>query len=136
MRNRRVQLFLHFMSSVSCILCLRYMDSLVNLWGFRDLRGLRTFRYILHVLMTFVPDVREMHRACQEKPLSPGVDMKFQEVPIPMTIHVSGLGTSTADDAIKLYFSNKKRNGGGPVETVERSSDKRSAIVHFENCEG
>ena len=86
--------------------------------------------------MLFVLDVGEMERACKESSLSHGVHMAFQEVPLSSIIAVTGLSTATADDAIKLYFSNKRRNGGGPVKNVERSSDKRSALVYFESCEG
>lgn len=86
--------------------------------------------------MMYVSDVREMLSACEENPLSPGVHMTFKEVPLPGALFVTGLKTSTVDDAIKLYFSNKKRNGGGPVEKVERASDRGSAVVYFKNCDG
>ena len=56
--------------------------------------------------MMYVSDVREMLSACEENPLSPGVHMTFKEVPLPRAVFVTGLKTSTVDDAIRLYFSN------------------------------
>lgn len=85
--------------------------------------------------MMYVSDVREMLSACEENPLSPSVHMTFKEVPLPRAVFVTGLKTSTVDDAVRLYFSNKRRNGGGPVEKIERASD-RSAVVYFKNCDG
>ena len=52
------------------------------------------------------------------------------------TIIVKGLKETTVTDAIKLFFSNKKRNAGGPVKLITRGSDNTTALVTFVNHQG
>ena len=51
------------------------------------------------------------------------------------TIQVSGLGTSTTDDAIRLFFESNKRSGGDRVEKMQRDKKKMSHMWHLRNLE-
>ena len=56
-----------------------------------------------------------------------------QDVSDGKTIDVRGIITSTTDDAIELFFENKRRSGGGPVEKVTRDTDNNVTYVTFED---
>ncbi|KAK7110515.1 uncharacterized protein [Littorina saxatilis] len=49
------------------------------------------------------------------------------------TVCVRCLNAVTTDDSILYFFSNKKRNHGGPVDNVQRSPDKSAALIHFKS---
>ncbi|KAL8567905.1 hypothetical protein ACOMHN_059027 [Nucella lapillus] len=48
------------------------------------------------------------------------------------TVRVEGLKPETVKEAVQYFFSNKKRNAGGPVKEVDRIG-ATTALVHFEN---
>ena len=52
------------------------------------------------------------------------------------TIEVAGLAASTTEDSILNYFENKRRSGGGEVETVKLRSDTGVAFVTFKDGDG
>ena len=52
------------------------------------------------------------------------------------TIKVTGLAAKTTKDSIINYFENKRRSGGGAVESVEFQSDAGVALVTFEDANG
>ena len=52
------------------------------------------------------------------------------------TIKVAGLAANTTEDSILNYFENKRRSGGGEVETVELRSDTGVAFVTFKDGDG
>ena len=52
------------------------------------------------------------------------------------TIKVTGLAAKTTQDSIINYFENKRRSGGGAVESVEFQSDPGVALVTFEDANG
>ncbi|XP_022795889.1 poly [ADP-ribose] polymerase 14-like isoform X2 [Stylophora pistillata] len=49
----------------------------------------------------------------------------------PRTIEVTGLAPTTTEDAIVNFFENKKRTGGGDVESVDYNPDRGTAVVTF-----
>ena len=87
-----------------------------------------------------VSDVEMMKRASEETPLEEGIHLTFQRMPVhsapSSVVHVRGLSPTTSDEAIRMYFSNKRRNGGGPVENVERISYGSAALVYFSQPQG
>ena len=52
------------------------------------------------------------------------------------TIKVSGLPASTTKDSIMNYFENKRRSGGGEVETVDLNLEAGVAFVTFKDIGG
>ena len=52
------------------------------------------------------------------------------------TIKVAGLPGSTTKDLILNYFENKRRSGGGEVETVDLRHEAGVAFVTFQNTGG
>jgi len=52
------------------------------------------------------------------------------------TIKVSGLPASTTKDSILNYFENKRRSGGGEVETVDLNLEAGVAFVTFKDTGG
>ncbi|XP_070212665.1 uncharacterized protein [Littorina saxatilis] len=78
-------------------------------------------------------DLPSINSACVESPLEEGSLVSFVKVSSSPSsvIRVTGLKPKTADEAVQFFFSNKRRNQGGPAKRVERSQDKASALVHF-----
>lgn len=52
------------------------------------------------------------------------------------TIEVSGLPASMTKDSIWNYFENKRRSGGGEVETVDLKLEAGVAFVTFKDIGG
>lgn len=52
------------------------------------------------------------------------------------TIEVAGLPASTTKDSILNYFENKRRSGGGEVETVDLKLEASVAFVTFKDIGG
>ncbi len=52
------------------------------------------------------------------------------------TIEVAGLAANTTEDSVWNYFENKRRSGGGAVETVDLRSDTGVAFVTFKDDNG
>ena len=52
------------------------------------------------------------------------------------TIKVTGLAAKTTKDSIINYFENKRRSGGGAVESVQFRGDTGVAFVTFEDANG
>ena len=52
------------------------------------------------------------------------------------TIKVSGIKSSSTDDAIELFFESKRHSGGGAVERIQHDKDKTTAYVTFEKAGG
>ena len=52
------------------------------------------------------------------------------------TIKVAGLPASTTQDSILNYFENKRRSGGGEVETVDLRLEAGLAFVTFKDIGG
>lgn len=52
------------------------------------------------------------------------------------TIEVAGLPASTTKDSIWNYFENKRRSGGGEVETVDLKLEAGVAFVTFKDIGG
>ena len=51
------------------------------------------------------------------------------------TIEVTGISTTTTREAILNFFENKKRSGGGDVESVDHNSDQGTAVITFTTAE-
>ena len=52
------------------------------------------------------------------------------------TIKVSGIKSSSTEDAIELFFESKRHSGGGAVDRIQRDKDKTTAYVTFEKAGG
>ena len=52
------------------------------------------------------------------------------------TIEVAGLPRTTTKDSILNYFENKRRSGGGEVETVDLRLEAGVAFVTFKDIGG
>lgn len=50
------------------------------------------------------------------------------------TVEVLGLPGAVDEELLSLYFENKRRSGGGPLVSVEKSGD--CALLVFEDAEG
>ncbi|XP_063435915.1 uncharacterized protein LOC134716833 [Mytilus trossulus] len=55
---------------------------------------------------------------------SPGQNIKM--------IKVSNIPSGTAEDAIRFFFENKRKSGGGEIEDLDYDEDSYSAIISFE----
>ena len=51
-------------------------------------------------------------------------------------IKVTKLPPGTSEEAITLFFENRKKSGGGDVEKVEYDEANHSAVVWFTEAEG
>ena len=51
------------------------------------------------------------------------------------TIEVTGLAATTTKDAISNFFENKRRSGGGEIESVDFNSDQATAVITFTKAE-
>ncbi|XP_071169373.1 uncharacterized protein [Mytilus edulis] len=58
---------------------------------------------------------------------SPGQNIKM--------IQVSNIPSGTAEDAIRFFFENKRKSGGGEIEDLDYDDDSHSAIITFEEDE-
>ena len=52
------------------------------------------------------------------------------------TIMVTCLATKTTEDSLLNYFENRRRSGGGAVESVNIQHDTGTAFVTFEDADG
>ena len=83
----------------------------------------------MHVYVMFAETVPVKHDLGAEVPPA-------QDVWDGKTIKVSGLGTSTTDDAIRLFFESNKHSGGDHVEQMQRDKNRKVAIVTFAKSGG
>jgi hypothetical protein len=51
------------------------------------------------------------------------------------SIRVTGLGTTTREDELKVYFS-KPENGGGPIEKIYSPLMNNDAVIIFQESHG
>ena len=51
------------------------------------------------------------------------------------TIEVTGLAAKTTKDAILKFFEDQTRSGGGEIEDVVHTPDRRTAIITFTSAE-
>lgn len=56
------------------------------------------------------------------------------ESPESRTVEVRALPAAVDEELLFLYFENKRRSGGGPLVSVEKSGDR--AVLVFEEAEG
>ena len=63
-------------------------------------------------------------------------EMRDSDEEMGKTIKVAGLAANTTEDSVLNYFENKRRSGGGEVETVELRSDTGVAFVTFNDVDG
>jgi hypothetical protein len=52
------------------------------------------------------------------------------------TILVKGISVHDTDSSLKLFFTNERRNEGGPVASLVVNRDLHAAVVTFINKEG
>lgn len=52
------------------------------------------------------------------------------------SVLVQGEMSSVSEDALMLYFSNKKRSQGGEIKSLTWCEKRTSAVITFEDCEG
>ena len=60
-------------------------------------------------------------------------DEEYEEAGV---IKVTKLPPDTTEEAITLFFENRKRNGGGEVAKVEYDEANHSAVVWFKEARG
>ena len=53
-----------------------------------------------------------------------------------ITIIASGISPSTTEDAVRNYFENSRRSGGGEVCDIDFNSDEGNAVITFTEVEG
>ena len=49
---------------------------------------------------------------------------------------VEGIPESTHEDCIEVFFENRRKSGGGPIEHIERDQEKGCVIITYESAEG
>ena len=52
------------------------------------------------------------------------------------SVEVKGLDADTNEETIQLYFENKRRSGGGPVEELKYKQGSGVATITFKEAEG
>lgn len=58
-----------------------------------------------------------------------------QNVPV-MAVQVSRILDNWTRDLLSMFFENKKRSGGGPIEDVFINRSEHCAVITFENHDG
>lgn len=76
-----------------------------------------------------------LKRICSKNNLSDNVKLSVQSAPVSDTILVQNIRPETNDECVKFFFTNKKRNNGGPVKMVKRLSET-SALICFQDPKG
>ncbi|XP_076854433.1 poly(ADP-ribose) polymerase family member 14-related sequence 3 isoform X2 [Brachyhypopomus gauderio] len=87
------------------------------------------------IVVTFTEDIDapSFLKKCASKKLQ---DMEIRAVHLELTdsVLVEGDVSSLQDDILALYFSNRKRSGGGVIKSIVRVTDNNSVIISFEDC--
>ena len=78
---------------------------------------------------------RDKH-TLDDAPLDVSFEMRGRRDEDSKTIEVAGLPASTTKDSILNYFENKRRSGGGEVETVDLRLEAGVAFVTFKDIDG
>ena len=78
---------------------------------------------------------REKH-TLNEATLDVSFEMRDTRDENTKTIEVAGFPGSTTKDSILNYFENKRRSGGGEVETVDLRHKAGVAYVTFKDTDG
>lgn len=88
---------------------------------------------MLWLLLFFLDFKRIKTRA--EKRILDSAYVSIQQVPVCTCVLVNNLSHNTTHDNIKLYFESR-RNGGGPVESVQFLPKSGTAVVVFQDPVG
>ncbi|XP_052261029.1 protein mono-ADP-ribosyltransferase PARP14-like isoform X2 [Dreissena polymorpha] len=75
-------------------------------------------------------DMAQVDEACKSKPLE-GSILKISTVPISNCVLVSNISDTVTADTVALYFENKNRSNGGPVEKVDLFTNQSYCLVYF-----
>lgn len=51
-------------------------------------------------------------------------------------IKVSNIPTGSSEDAIRFFFENKRKSGGGDINDLDYDEDSHTAIITFEEGGG
>ena len=92
--------------------------------------------------MSFIPSlvakrvVERGKHVLNEATLDASFEMRGRKDENSKTIKVTGLPASTTKDSILNYFENKRRSGGGEVETVDLNLKAGVAFVTFKDFGG
>ena len=68
--------------------------------------------------------------------LDVSVEASDKSKDVEKTIKITGLAAKTTKDSILNYFENKRRSGGGEVESVDFGGDTGVAFVTFVDVNG
>ena len=93
------------------------------------------FSYFLYIIAAKCVVEREKH-TLNEATLYVSFEMCGRRDENIKTIEVAGLPGSTTKDSILNYFENKRRSGGGEVETVDLRHEVGVAFVTFKDIGG
>jgi hypothetical protein len=67
---------------------------------------------------------------------SSNVDLTAGDGEMSCAIEVKGFKKTTSQDMLQLLFENRKRSGGGTVESIIYAAEDRRAVITFEAPEG
>lgn len=63
-------------------------------------------------------------------------DEDVEELEEGVTIIISGISSSTTEDAVWNYFENSRRSGGGEVKNIELNAHAGEAVITFLEVKG
>ncbi|KAL1267282.1 hypothetical protein QQF64_032645 [Cirrhinus molitorella] len=79
-------------------------------------------------------DVASFLKKCTSKQLQ-GRDIGVTRLERTDSVLVQGALETLTEDVLTLYFSNKKRSGGGDVQSIIWVNRQKSAVITFGNCD-
>ena len=88
----------------------------------------------LIIVVLFKIDLKAMITKLESKPLKQ-ISFRGELYGVCRSIRVRGITKNYDDDFLEIYFENKRRSGGGEVESVELLGDG-DAIVIFKDSNG
>ncbi|XP_026865824.2 protein mono-ADP-ribosyltransferase PARP14 [Electrophorus electricus] len=87
------------------------------------------------IVVTFKEDIdaQSFLKKCASKRLQ---DMEIAAIQLELTdsVLVQGDLSKIKEDILNLYFSNKKRSGGGEIKSLVWVKENNSAMISFEDC--
>ncbi|KAK1797640.1 hypothetical protein P4O66_008005, partial [Electrophorus voltai] len=87
------------------------------------------------IVVTFKEDIdaQSFLKKCASKRLQ---DMEIAAIQLELTdsVLVQGDMSKIKEDILNLYFSNKKRSGGGEIKSLVWVKENNSAMISFEDC--
>ena len=63
-------------------------------------------------------------------------EIEAYRLELPKSVIVQGNISTNSEDFLRLYFSNKKRSGGGSINSIVHINQIKSTIITFEDWRG